>query len=631
VAHTDINEHQPGFWPSHLDEKAAIGATVEYSQLQCSPTGDVVWVEQRPLDKSRCVLCCLDQSQVKDITPEGYSVRSKVHEYGGLSWCFVGSSIAFVNEADQQLYIQESSNQECPSSSLHSNLVPKRLTEALTSRFIEPVWDVSLNRLLAIEELHGDDEIINRLVAISLLDGQVSVLHSAYDFYSYPVCSSTSDEVAFIGWNHPYQPWVSTELVLIGKSGGEGKVIAGQDQQESLSQPLFTGDGCLLVISDRGGWWNIYQYESAADDLRIRIAANNDMMSAPWQSGLRHYVYDDVISHIEIRHEGSQLYSGEQSFEIDDVANVRYLTSFKGELFALASFPDRLDAVIKIERSGEMSVVAGGAYPLVDADCSRPVPLVFGEAKARSYGYLYSPANAEAEQGDPKASPLVVFLHGGPTAATYPVLNLKIQYWTQRGFSVLDLNYRGSSNYGRDYRLSLKQAWGTVEVEDIDNAVRYLVGHEYCHPEGIFIRGNSSGGYSALNALCHLTCFSGGASLYGVTDPLVLNECTHKFESHYLEWLIGDPALDADRYHRLAPIDNADKINTPVIFFQGENDKVVLPEQTKAMVEILNQRRIPVEAIYFPDEAHGFRQLENNVRVLHSELSFYQALLPTSL
>ena len=610
---------RPGLWRSSLDEQKAVGQSIEYAQLSCSAAGDPYWVELRPLEASRSVICRLVSGKLETVTPSQFSVRSKVHEYGGQSWCHLDNAIAFVNEFDQQLYLQ----------SLETGAQPKPLTSNITSRYIEPIWDCRLNRLLVIEEQHLVDGVQNRLISICLSNGVTEEIHSGYDFYSYPTINPIGGEIAFIAWNHPFQPWVSTELILITELATS--VIAGDDFQQSLSQPLFTPKGELLVVSDRSNWWNIYRYDPLACELCPIKEAASDMIAAPWQSGLRHYDYGSGLAYTLIKHRGSEIFNQGSAVDDDNLANVRSLSIVGESLYCLVSFADRLDAVVKIDGKGLLEVITGGSKPLLESGCSVAKPMVFNAEGRKSYGYLYPAANADYPEVDQSTSPLVVFLHGGPTAATYPILNLKIQYWTQRGFSVLDLNYGGSSNYGREYRLALKHAWGDLEVNDIRIAVNCLVEQGVCDPNAIFIRGNSSGGYSALNALSQLDCFTGGASLYGVTDPLVLNRCTHKFESHYLEWLIGDPEVDLDRYMRLSPIHNIAGISAPVIFFQGEKDRVVLPSQTRAMVKALKGRDVNVEAHYFDDEAHGFRKLENVIQVLRAELAFYQGLLPGEL
>ncbi|WP_067864568.1 S9 family peptidase [Neptuniibacter marinus] len=609
-----------GFWSTELNEQRVVSANVEYSQLRCSFEGVPYWVELRPDDRSRCVLCYEKEGVIVDITPTQYSVRSKVHEYGGQSWCFVDDGIIFTNEHDQQLYLQKNLSDSLSSC--------QQITAEINSRFIEPVWDQHNRQVIAVEEQHNSDNVINRLVAISLTTGKVRLLHEGYSFYSYPALNPQKNELAFIAWNHPFQPWISTELVSLQLKDLAVSVMAGQVREEALSQPLYCPDGQLYVVSDRDGWWNIYRYDALNGALEPHLSSPQDMISAPWQSGLRHYACTDSgISHLLIAHEGSELYHQGCRVKKDTMSYFHSLQVSNGKLYAIASSLDRLDAVIEVNESLQFRRLTGGGAPLDKTDCSEPKARVFGSGKDRCYGYLYSAKNHRYTESE-ESAPLVVFLHGGPTAASYPVLNLKIQYWTQRGFSVLDLNYRGSSNYGRSYRLALEHAWGDIEVNDISLAVTSLVNEGVADPSAVFIRGNSSGGYSALNALCQLDLFTAGASLYGVTDPAVLNDCTHKFESHYLGWLIGDPIVDAERYRSLSPIYHAADIESPVIFFQGEKDKVVLPEQTRAMVAELKGKGVDVEAHYFSDEGHGFRQKENVVHVLAEELRFYRKYLP---
>lgn len=610
---------RPGFWATALDELSVVSANIEYSQLQCSLEGVPYWVELRPNDGARCVLCYSDNGVVTDITPPGYSVRSKVHEYGGQSWCFIDDGLVFVNESDQQLYFQ----------ALRGGLATscRKITACTNARFIEPVWDGLERQIIAVEERHEVDGVVNRLVAISLETGEITPLHEGYDFYSYPTLNPQSRELAFIAWDHPYQPWVSTELVSLRLSDLSIQFVFGRDIEEALSQPLYSQNGELYVVSDREGWWNIYRYNPIVGTLEPSLCAPQDMISAPWQSGLRHYVCGDAgLSYQLIAHEGSEVYHQGCRVEPGSMSYCRSLHASKGKLYAIASFRDRMDAVIEIDTNLNIRLLTGGSMPLERGHCSEPQPLVFGEGDDRCYGYLYSAKN-DTYRDNAACKPLVIFLHGGPTAATYPVFNLKVQYWTQRGFSVLDLNYRGSSNYGRRYRLALEHAWGEAEIKDIQLAVSSLIDAGVVDPHAVFIRGNSSGGYSALNALCQLDLFAAGASLYGVTDPAVLNDCTHKFESHYLGWLLGDPIKDKGRYQALSPIYHAADIHCPVVFFQGEKDRVVLPDQTRAMVAELQDRGVAVEAHYFENEAHGFRQKENVISVLRDELRFYQAHL----
>ncbi len=611
---TDI---KPGFWKSSLSEEQAISASTDYSQLECSGDGVLCWVEQRPDQQGRNIICCYLNGEITELTSEEFSVQSKVHEYGGRSWCLCGNSLVFVNAKDQQLYVQ----------SAHSKEQPLKITETPDSRFIEPVWDAQRRRLIAIEEFHADEIVVNRLVAVDIESGLVTVLHQGNDFYAYPDISD-EDDLAFVSWMHPEQPWTSTQLNIarLDEAGliKDHKVIAGEGGPESISQTCFNGKK-LGFISDRSGWWNIFSISPMTEIKNIQ-KAESDVMPAPWQSGLKSYVYSgEYLIWVEQHHEGAQLFCNGKNLTPQGYTQFRSIAASEENIYCVAAGPARLPQIIAIPKDGgNHRIIAGGKAPMPVEECAQPVAMQFGESYS-SYGYLYPATNTRYEFNQP--SPLVVFLHGGPTACTYPILNPKIQYWTQRGFSVLDLNYRGSSCYGRSYRMQLQGRWGEVEIEDIEVSINQLISDGLVDPDSIFIRGNSSGGYSALNAMSDLDCFAGGASLYGVTDPLKLTAATHKFESRYLDWLIGDPEREVQKYSELAPVNKADQIDCPVIFFQGEQDRVVVPDQTRLMIQQLQNKGVKTQSVFFPDEAHGFRKRDNQIKVLCDELGFYQEIL----
>jgi dipeptidyl aminopeptidase/acylaminoacyl peptidase len=307
---------------------------------------------------------------------------------------------------------------------------------------------------------------------------------------------------------------------------------------------------------------------------------------------------------------------------VESFTRFRALAADAGHYYCIAASPSRLPAVLAIARGdGAVRILAGGERPLNETHLSLPQSFdcAMGEGE-RCHGFFYTPLAGDAKP------PLLVFLHGGPTSACYPVFDPRIAFWTLRGYAVLDLNYRGSSGYGRAYRLRLAGQWGALEVEDIRAAVARLAGEGAIDPARVFVRGASAGGYSALCALIG-GGFAGGASLYGVSDPLALRRVTHKFEADYLDWLIGDPQRDAARYQARTPLLHAGKISVPVIFFQGGLDEVVLPTQTEAMVAALRARGVPVEYRLYADERHGFRQAAHLADALTAELGFYQRVL----
>lgn len=617
----------PGFWQSELSAEKALAASTEFGQIQVDNTGNVYWVELRPQQLGCSFICRWhpETHEVTQITPDGYSVQSKVHEYGGRAWCLAEDHIFFVNAEDQQLYVQ----------SLELPELITLLTDAPNLRFIEPCYDELRRRVICVAEFHGDETVENKIVAVNLDDKSIDIVVQGSDFYSYPVLDSKKQQLAYICWDHPEQPWTHTYcyIAALNQAGYITKksCIAGNHDAESISQPLFVNDR-LYLISDRSGWWNIYHWHQIAGELVARFPASRDMMSSPWQSGLRHYSVipgspDDRICSICIKHEGSELWFHERKLDLP-FSFFSALFCSESKAYCVVSAADTKQGVIQVDlNSGDYIVICGCEKPLSSSNCSVPEPLSFTSGGIMTYGYLYLPKNQRYGLKQDETAPLIVFLHGGPTAATYPVFNAKIQFWTQRGFAVMDLNYRGSSNYGRQYRFTLKHQWGITEVEDIDVTIKALMKRSDINADAIFIRGNSSGGLSALNAMCELDCFTAGASLYGVTDPLVLNECTHKFESHYLEWLIGSPEKDKHRYLARAPLNNVEKIDCPVIFFQGEQDKVVIPEQTRSITKRLKLQGNHVEEHYFANEAHGFKNAQNAQWVLNKELEFYQRQL----
>ncbi|MCV6609866.1 MAG: prolyl oligopeptidase family serine peptidase [Amphritea sp.] len=607
----------PGFWSSELSAEQVVSGSRDFSQLQSGSDGSLYWVEFKPAE-GRSVICCESPEtpgSIIGITPPGFSVESRVHEYGGRSWELAEQQLFFVNAEDQQIYSQSLG---CSP----DQATPLPVTRTVNSRFIEPLWCRRTQQLLAIEERHCNGEVLNRVVAVNPQNGQLQILHDDFDFYAGLALNPLAQQLAFVAWNHPHQPWTVTSLCVLELNQDLCRVVAGTGA-EAIAQPQFDDKGCLFAMSDLSGWWNLYQFDCETEQRHPVFTANKDMITSPWQSGLQQYLLGPAgWALIKFQHSGSELWFSEQGSTgkviLEEFNHLRVMCQRQDQLCLVAAGEDRLLAIIEIDQYRNVRVVTGGEKPLNSDDCARPVPLRF----SHSYGYFYQPANAGYVLKG--RYPLVIFLHGGPTAATYPVLNLAVQYWTQRGFAVLDLNYRGSSNYGRDYRFALHRSWGRTEVDDIADAVRQLTLQKPVHRDQVFIRGSSSGGFSALNALIELDCFRAGASLYGVTDPLQLNSCTHKFESHYLSWLIADAETETERYQAVSPLIRAGRITAPVIFFQGEQDVVVLPDQTRSMVTAMQSNGVAAEAHYYADEGHGFRQPATRLEVLQRELAFYQ-------
>lgn len=631
-AQPEATDFRCGFWPSPLSAEQVAQASVELDQIQVNDHA-VYWRESRPLENGRNTLCCWTEDEgVRELLTAPFNVCSRVHEYGGGEWCLGNHMLYFVNDDDQQIY-------ERP---LDGDSIPRRVTQLDTTRFADLQFDASRNQLVCVAEEHADTGVVNRLVSVNVSDGQVKVLHEGYDFYASPVISGDGSRLAWLSWNHPHMPWVSTQLCHAERfSQGSLRSISYLTSApeavvdpvaESLFQPQFGHDDQLYCVSDRSGWWNIYRFKSL-ESVRNVWEKDAEFGLAQWRFGLRTYDFLDcetlVASYLDKGRNHLAVLSsdGESQFLDLDFDYFRSIRCRNNRIYCIAASASRLPAVLRIDPdSGHSEILRGGEQPVADEYLSRPAHFSYSVgADEEAHGYFYPPLNPQAPPHE--KPPVIVFTHGGPTASCYPILSLKIQYWTQRGFAVADLNYRGSAGYGRNYRQALHQSWGVSDVRDCVSAVDHLATQGLIDGENCFVRGNSAGGYTTLCALTFTQRFKAGASLYGISDPARLSEITHKFESHYLDWLIGDVEQDAERYASRAPLLHAEKVNSPTLFFQGGKDKVVLPEQTLNMVEKLEARGVRTACHLFPEEHHGFQQARNQQTVLEEELKFYQATL----
>jgi dipeptidyl aminopeptidase/acylaminoacyl peptidase len=632
----------------------AAAASADFAELHAAHDG-LLWVAFDPL-QARCGLFFCRDGAVCELTPRGFSARSRVYEYGGGACCATERGVAFVNERDQQIYhlpmagifvgAALAANRGDPkglaAKAAPAGVEPQALTARSHCRYGDLAFVPAWQALLAVEESHECGAVLHRLVRIGL-DGQREVLVEGADFYAAPVADSTGQRLVWIEWDRPHQPWVATRLCQ-RESGQHTRVLAGQAGDRSLQQPRFDVQNRLWVLSDKAGWW---QPECVDHGLELQ-AAPRDHAPAPWQLGGRTYLpleHGELLltrfeqgvgvlvgcrgaaqvvrtSDLSGKPIGAHSAPYAERRLVEGFTRFRSLAADSEYFYCIAAAPDRLPAVLAICRSdGALQILAGGEQPLGEAQLSRPqlFSCAVGEGE-RCHGFFYAPVAAEARP------PLLIFLHGGPTSACYPVFDPRIVFWTLRGYAVLDLNYRGSSGYGRAYRLRLAGQWGALEVEDIRAAIDQLACDGAIDPAQVFVRGASAGGYSALRALAELPGLRGGASLYGVSDPLALRRVTHKFEADYLDWLIGDPERDAERYRARTPLLQAERIAAPLIFFQGGLDAVVVPSQTESMVEALRRRGLPVEYHLFAEERHGFRQAANLATALRAEHAFYQAL-----
>lgn len=593
-----------------LSAARAVAAGIDFAELQVGQHG-LFWNEYRPEDAA-CRIWQWRDGQARCLTPPTFSVRSRVYEYGGGAFCLTDDGLVFVNEADQQLY-RQSLTGEAP--------------EVLTSSECR-YGDLQFadGQVLAVEENRDQ----HRLVAIDLVDGQRHLLAEGADFYSAPTLSPDGQRLAWIEWNRPDQPWTVTRLMVAerqsDRSFAQPRCVAGDSAQESLQQPRFDDSSRLYCLTDRGGFWQ--PWVESSNGLSPLPSAAADHGPAPWQLGGCTWLPLGEDTYLASWTEGGfgrlGLCHGDGSRDdfTGDYSRFRHLAQDEHFIYCISASPVSSSAIIAIDReTRQVNVLAGGISPLPAEQISRPQTLRYPSGSGEAHGFFYP-----AMTNDTKP-PLVVFIHGGPTSACYPMFDPRIQYWAQRGFAVADLNYRGSSGYGRAYRQALHLSWGEVDVEDACAVVAYLADQGLIDGDKAFIRGGSAGGYTTLCALAFHKVFRAGASLYGVSDPVALGRATHKFEGDYLDWLIGDPEQDAERYAARTPLLHANDISVPVIFFQGELDAVVVPQQTRDMVTALQDNGLLVEAHYYADERHGFRKAGNQAHALEQEWLFYRRVM----
>ncbi|EXJ10945.1 prolyl oligopeptidase family serine peptidase [Nitrincola nitratireducens] len=611
----------------------------EYHSLAATPQG-VAWVESNPVT-GRNRLYFSQLGSVTAITPEESSVRSRVNEYGGVAWTRVDNAFAWVNAADQQIWISPYPADDpilsCPEVSVPLTSTPQR-------RFADLVYDGQHQRLLAVCEIAVDEasEPQQSIVSIDCTTGAVLDILQGADFYAYPRLSPDGKTLVWIEWQHPHQPWLFTQFKLIQLEDGH-PVISTQTQlanNASWLQPRFLPNGDLVALGDPDNWWNPYVFKQTEQGYPQASPLLDEILpveftTAPWALGLSTFAWDEQGHlHALVQEQG---YSRYWRFDAQTKAKhsvtlpfsrLSSLSLSSTHAYCVAESEDRYPGVVALDLVElTWKIIVGADTP--DHPVSLPQPYWIKTTNACDVQSFYYPPLTPPSQltQEPSAPPLILLTHGGPTSATYPVLNPRVQYWTSAGFAVADINYRGSCGYGREFRCTLAGCWGRAEVEDVEHLVDQLVAKGLAHTDALFIRGQSAGGYTTLMALIHSARFKAGASLYGVSDLLPLHAHTHKFESHYLSWLVGDESEMSQPERSPAHLAHALQAEG-VIFFQGLQDPVVVPEQTHAMVAALKAAGKTVEAIYFADEAHGFRLALHQQQVLERELTFYMGFKP---
>lgn len=615
-----------GTWKSPITADLIASQTIGLSEIVLD--GEVIyWLESRPGEAGRSVIVRrTPDGKTCDITPPPFNARTRVHEYGGGAYTVFKDTIYFSNLPDGCVYRQD------PGSP------PRPLTPEGEYRYADFFYDRRRNRLICVrEDYTGEDQFpVNSLVSVDPGESQdVKVLISGGDFYSNPRISPDGENLAFLTWNLPNMPWDVTELRVarLKRDGSIDSVmlVAGGDE-ESVFQPEWSPDGRLYYVSDLSGWWNIYRIGKAGNESIFPMEAEFGLPQ--WVFGISTYgfISADMIICVYSRQGIWRLaeirtgLSGDLRTIETPYTDITYIQIGHETAVFLAASPDALPSVIIYNlKSEKFEILRSESTTAIDRgylSIPEEIEVVSGDGSP-SYGFFYPPRNLDYNPPDGELPPLIVITHGGPTGAAGNSLKLKIQFWTSRGFAVLDVNYRGSTGYGRNYRLSLDGQWGVADVEDCVNGARYLVRRGDVDGERLIIRGSSAGGYTTLCALTFRDLFKGGASYYGISELESLVRDTHKFESRYFDRLIGPYPERRDLYLARSPINSVDRLSSPVIFFQGLEDRVVPPEQAEMMIDALRKKGIPVASIFFEGESHGFRRAETVKRSLRAELDFY--------
>lgn len=612
-----------GSWRSPIDARVVTGGTKGYGELRAR--GDALfWTESRPEEAGRSTLVMQVADSNRELTPSPFNPRSRVHEYGGGAYCVADAGatygrVYFVNFADQNVY--EISTAAGPGET------PRPVTKGeATERFADLAWDG--RALLAVRERHGLDgtEPVNDLVRIDIDNGGIATLHEGHDFYAAPRPSGDG-RVAFLVWDHPNMPFDGCQLLVAEADGDrlQNPTIAAGGANESIVQPEWNGER-LLFASDVDGFWNLYAYDGSGVYAVLPDAA--EYAGPAWNFANTYFVPigpDHVVARrVENGMPSLVLVDLDQglSSPLDDTSSsYTDIVRTPNGIAYIAGFADEPRQIIelRLDTRTRTAIAQPETSPVGRDFIAVPEVLSFAAKAGESHAFFYPPTNRDHRVQGGELPPLLVVTHGGPTSNAWSDLDWRVQYYTSRGWAVADVNYGGSTGFGRAYRERLDGTWGETDVDDCVACVRHLVAQGRVDPARVAIKGGSAGGYTTLAALAFTDVFRAGASHYGVADLKALAADTHKFESRYLDTLLGSPEAIEER----SPINHVDRLNCPVIFFQGTEDKVVPPNQAESMRDALAAKGIPVAYVLFDGEGHGFRRAENVRRAIETEYAFF--------
>ncbi len=634
---------QYGEWASPITIDLLLNGAVTLTRGMPRWDGnDLYWTELRPTEAGRQVIVRRSPPSrsggrgqawgaggaIADITPAGYNARTRVHEYGGGHYAVSQGTVWFANFDDQRLYLQERDADPVP------------ITPEADVRHADMLVDPGRGRIFAVREDHttGVAEAVNTLVALDWRgEREAMTIAAGNDFYSSPRLSPDRNRLAWLTWNHPNMPWDGTEL-WVGELDAEGRTTSARKvaggSSESIYQPEWSPGGELYFVSDRNDWWNLYRVRGDGDEPVCRRAAE---FGAPqWGFGMTSYSFLGATDIVCVYSEAGGSKLGQIDTAKGTLKQIELLyTTLSGVAVSggwvalIAASPTLSERILVVDAgTGAQEVVKVSNPAHIDPGYfSIPQPIEFPtEGGVTAHAFYYPPKNKDYEAAPGEKPPLVVHCHGGPTSSAGSSFDLEYQYWTSRGFGIVDVNYGGSSGYGRAYRVRLNGNWGVIDVDDCINAARYLVEHGLVDGKRIAITGGSAGGFTTLVALTKRGFFNAGASHFGIGDLVTFIKETHKFESHYLDTLIGPYPERADLYRDRSAVNFADNLNCPVILFQGLEDKVVPPSQADEFVAVCEKKKLPYAYLAFEGEQHGFRQAKNIRRSIEGELYFYSQI-----
>jgi len=634
-----VSQLRFGSWPTPITSEVVVAEAIGLSEVRVDGP-DLIWAESRPAEGGRIALVRRDgDGRVLDLLPPGQNARTAVHEYGGGAWWADHGVVWFCSWADQRLYRRD------PQTGAVQPLTPEPEVPR-GDRYADGSVAPDGTWMVCVREHHpaggsGAPDVRNELVRLAAHEPSApEVVVAGPDFVSAPRISPDGRRLAWVEWDHPNMPWDGTRLVVRDLQTGADRVLAG-GPDESISEPAWLGDGSLAFISDSRGWWNLHRVDADDGGVRPLVEIDADIGEPQWVFGGSRYAvledgrvvfarWRDGFDGLAVRLPDGVVIELELPFTV--VRSIRAAGSDSVALVAATPVAEKSVCRVHLGPGADVTGIETIRAPRDLGDLgvdvallSRPEPIQFPSAGGRTaHALFYRPQNP-AGQAPPEARPpLLVAIHGGPTSCARPELDLGLQYWTSRGFAVVDVNYGGSTGFGRPYRELLRGAWGVVDVEDCLSAAGWLASQQLVDGAELAIRGGSAGGFTTLAALARPdTPFAAGADYFGVADLEALATETHKFESRYLDSLIGPYPEARDVYRARSPIEHVDEFSRPLIVLQGLEDEVVPPNQATMIVEALQRNQVPVAYVEFPGEQHGFRRAANIRRALDSELSFY--------